>query len=113
MLNATAGRDIEFSSARDDDLQPQGLCGCIGQGLQETWATLSITTLVKCINDKDESVLRVAKKGADEIKEERAFQGLRSKFWVVSKVFCYHGSKRGEVYGEFVDTSGEDVYGLA
>src|SRR5258706_8302140 len=104
---------IDFGSARDDDLQPRSLCGCIGQDLQETWATLSIATLVKCVNDKDESVLRVARKGADEIKEERAFHRLRSKFWVVAKVLCYNGSKRGKVYSEFVDKSGENVYGLA
>ena len=77
------------------------------------WATFSVATLVKCVDDKDESVFRVARKGADEIKEERAFQQLRSKFGVVAKVFCYNGSKRGEVYGEFVDKSGEDVYWLA
>src|SRR5258706_5698844 len=105
--------DIDFGSARDNDLQPRSLCSRIGQGLQETWATLSITTLVKCVNDKDKSVLRVARKGSDEIKEERAFHRLRSKFWVIAKVFCYNGSKRGEVYGKFVDKSWEDVYGLA
>ncbi len=65
--------DIEFRSTGDDDLQPRSLCGCIGQDLQETWATLSIATLVKCVNYKHESVIRVARKGADEIKEERAF----------------------------------------
>src|SRR5258706_2028874 len=105
--------DIDFGSARDNDLQPRSLYGRIGQGLQETRATLSIATLVKCVNDKDKSVLRVARKGSDEIKEERAFHRLRSKFWVVAKVFCYNGSKRGEVYGEFIDKSREDVYGLA
>ena len=61
--------DIDFSSARDDDLQPRSLCGCIGQDLQDTWATSSVATLVECVNNKDESVLRVARKGADEIKE--------------------------------------------
>src|SRR5258706_12759955 len=105
--------DIDFGSARDDYLQPRSLCGCIGQDLQETWATLSIATLVKCINDKDESVLRVVREGADEIKEERVFHRLRSKVWVLAKVFCYNGSKRREEYGKFVDESGKDVYGLA
>ncbi len=66
--------DIDFGSARDNNLQPQSLCGCIDQDLQETWAGFGIATLVKCIDDKDESVVRVARKGADEIKEERAFQ---------------------------------------
>ena len=74
---------------------------------------MSITTLVKCVNDKDESVVRVTRKGVDEIKEERAFHGLRSKAWGVAKVFCYNGLKRGEEYGKFVDESGKDVDGLA
>ena len=51
--------DIGFGSAGDDDLQPRSLCSGIGQGLQETWATLSTATLVKCVNDKDERVFRV------------------------------------------------------
>ena len=105
--------DIDFSSARDDDLQPRSLCGCIGQNLQETWASLSIATLVKCVNDKDESVLRVARKGADEIKEEMAFHRLRSKVWVVAKAVGYNSSKRWEDGSEFVDECRKDVHGLA
>src|SRR5258706_6055523 len=105
--------DIEFGSAGDDNLQPRSLCGCIGQDLQERWATSSIATLVKRVNNKDESALRVARKGADEIKEERAFHRLRSEVWVVAKVFCYNGSKRGKEYGKFVDETRKDVSGLA
>ena len=105
--------DIDFGSAGDNNLQPRSLCGCTSQDLQETWATLSVATLVECINDKDESMLQVARKGADEIKEERAFHRLRSNVWVVAKVFCYNGLKRGEEFGEFVDESGEYVYRLA
>ena len=105
--------DIDFRSARDDDLQPRSLCGCIGQDLQETWARFSVATLVKCVNDKDERVLRLAWKGADKIKEERSFHRLWSKVWVVVKVFCYNGSKGGKDHGEFVDESQEDVDGLA
>ena len=104
---------IDFGSARDDDPQPRSLCGCIGQDLQETWATLSIATFVKCVNNKDESVLRVARKGADEINEKSALHCFRSKRWVLSKVFCNNGPKRGEAYGEFVNESGEDVSGAA
>ena len=54
----------------------------------------------------------MARKGADQIKEKGAFHGLRSKLWVLAKVFCHNGLKRGEVYSEFMDESGEDVYGL-
>ena len=104
--------DIDFSSAGDDDLEPRSLCSGIRQDLQDTWAALRVTTLIKCVNDKDESVLQVARKGADEIKEERAFHQLQSKIWVVAKVFCYNDSKRGEDYCKFVDESQKDVYGL-
>ena len=105
--------DIGFGSAGDDNLQPWGLRGCIGQGLQDTWATSRVATLVKCVNDKDESVHRVARKGADEIKEVRAFHRVWSKVWVVAKVFCYNGSKRREEYCEPVDESGKDVHVVA
>src|SRR5258706_271686 len=101
--------DIDFGSAGNDNLEPRGLCGGIGQDLQETCATLSIATLVKCVNNKDESVLRLARKGADKIKEEKAFHRLRSEVWVFAKVFCYNSSKGGKVYGEFVDESQKDV----
>jgi len=76
-------------------------------------AIFMVATLVKCVNDKDESVLRVARKRAEEVKEERAVHRPWSKVWVVAKVLCYNGSKRGEDYGEFVDESREDVYGRA
>src|SRR5258706_7560004 len=105
--------DIDFGSAGDDNLQPRGLCSCIGQDLQETCATLSVATLVQCVNNKDESVLRLVREGADEIEEERAFHGLQSEVWVVVKVFCYNGSKGGKEYGEFVDESRKDIDGLA
>jgi len=85
----------------------------MGQDLQKMWATFSITTLVKCVNDKDESVLRGVRKGADEIKKERAFHRLWSEVWVITKVLCYNCSKRWEDDGEFVDESRKDVHGLA
>ena len=58
-------------------------------------------------------MLRVARKGAYEIKEERPLHRLRSGVWVLAKVFCYNGSKGGKEYGKFVDESRKDVYGLA
>src|SRR5258706_13644425 len=75
-------------------------------------ATLSIATLIKCVNNKDKSVLRLARKGADEFQEERAFHRIWSDVWV-AKVFCYNSSKGGKDYGKFVDESGKDVYRLA
>ena len=104
--------DIEFGSAGNDNLQPRSLCGCIDQDLQETWTTLSIATLIKRVNNKDDSALQVARmKGADEIKEMRAFYRLKSEVWVVAKVLCYNGSKMGKKYGKFVDESRKDVSG--
>ena len=105
--------DIDFSSTGDDDLQPRNLCGHIGQDLQDTRATSSVAALIKCVDDKGESVGRVVWKGAEEIKEKSALHRLRSKIWVVVKVFCYNGSERWEDYGQFVDESRKDVYGLA
>src|SRR5258706_13572873 len=105
--------DIEFGSAGDDNLQPRSLCGGIGQDPQETWATLSIATLVKCVNDKDEWVFWVVRKGVDEVKEKSVFHRLWSKVRVVFQVFCYNGSERWEDHGEFVDESRKDIYGLA
>ena len=105
--------DIDFGSAGDDNLQPRSLCSGIVQDLQETWATSRVAALVKCVNDKGESMVRVARKGAEEINEERTFHRLRSKVWVVAKVFCYNGSKRREEYCEFVNESRKDVHGLA
>ena len=105
--------DINFGSAGDNNFQPWSLCSCACEGPQETWATLIITTLVECVNDKDEHVLQVTRKGADQIKEKRAFHHLWSKIWVVLKVFCYNGSERWEDHGKFVDEGGEDIYELA
>ena len=105
--------NIDFGSASDNNLQPWSLCGCIGQDPQETWVTQSVATFVECINDKDKSVLQVVRKGADEVKEESAIHQLQSKVWVVTKVFCYNGSKRREEHCEHMDESGKDIFGLA
>ena len=74
---------------------------------------MGVAALVKSVNDKDESAFRVVRKGAEEVKKERAFHRLRSKVWVVAKVLCYKGPKGREEDGEFVDESRKDVYGLA
>src|SRR5258706_6302470 len=105
--------DIEIGSAGDDDLQPRSLSSGIGQDLQETWAASSVATLVKCVNDEDERVLRVARKRADEIKKKRAFHRVRSEVWVVAKVFRYNGPKRREEYCELVDESRKNIHVVA
>ena len=64
--------------------------------------TPRVTTLVERVNNKDEGVLRAARKGAEE---ERAFHRLQSKVYVFVKVFWNNGSERREEYGEFVDES--------
>src|SRR5258706_4634889 len=105
--------DIDFGSAGDDRLEPLCLRGCIHRARQNTRATASVATVVKCVDDRDESVLQVGRKGADEFKKESAFHRLRSQIWVVAKAFCYNCSKRGEDYGQFVDESWKDIHGLA
>jgi len=105
--------DIEFGPAGDDNLEPGSVCSCIGQDLQEAWAISSGATLVESVNDKDEGVLRLDRKGANEIKEEGRFHRLRSQVWVVTKVLRHDGSKRREEYGEFVDKRWKNVGGLA
>ena len=71
--------------------------------------TSSVATLVKCVNDKGKSALWVARKAADEIKEERATHQLQSQVWVVTKALCYNGSERWEDHREFVDEDQKDV----
>jgi hypothetical protein len=73
----------------------------------------SAATFVECVNDKDERYVWVARKGTDEVKEERVFHRLWCQVWVVTKTFRYNGSKRGEDSGEFVDESRKDISGLA
>ena len=62
--------NIDFGSTGDDNLKPRGLCGCIGQNLQDVSTTLGVATPVKGINDKDEGTVWMARKGVDEIKDE-------------------------------------------
>jgi hypothetical protein len=62
--------DIDFGSTGDDNLEPRSVCGGVCQGLQDVWTTLSAATLIKCVNDKDESPFWEARKFADEFKEE-------------------------------------------
>ena len=49
------------------------MCGSLGQNLQEDWTILIVTTFIECIN---ESVLGVARKVADEVKEDRILHQL-------------------------------------
>ena len=105
--------DSGFSSAGDDNLEPRNLCSGIGQGSQDTWATFIVATLVECINDKNECVIRVARKGAKEAKEKRAIDQPWSEVRVVVKMLYYNGSQRGDDHGEFVDESRQDVYRFA
>ena len=46
--------DIDFSSASDDNLEPQSLCAGINQDFQDTWATSIVSTLVECAQDGKE-----------------------------------------------------------
>jgi hypothetical protein len=62
--------DIDFLSTGDDNLEPRSACGRVCQGLQDAWTTLRAAALIKCVNDKDESLFRDSRKFADEVKEE-------------------------------------------
>src|SRR5258708_270993 len=87
--------------------------GRIGQKPQEDWTTMNVAAFIECINDKGESVLWVARKGEDEIKEERILHRLWCQVWVVAETVCHNGSKRGENSREFVDESRKDIRELA
>ena len=45
--------------------------GSLDQDFQDDWAFLSVSTFVERVNDNDESVFWVARKVADQVKEER------------------------------------------
>src|SRR5258706_254558 len=105
--------DIDFGPTGDDNLEPRNLCSGIGQDPQDTWSTSSVATLVKCINDKNESVIRVARNGVEEVKQKRAIHRARSEVRVVTQVLCYNGSKRGDDHVKILDESWKDVHLLA
>ena len=63
--------DINFGSTGDDNFEPRRMCGHFGQNLQEDWSTPIVSTLVKSVDDKYESLFWVAREFADEVKKER------------------------------------------
>src|SRR5258706_2639670 len=101
--------DIVFGSTGDDDFEPRSTCNRVAQNPQEHWTIFVVTTFIECINDKDESVLRVAREAADEVKEERIFHRSRCQIWVAAKTVCHDPSKRGEDFSEFGDESRKNV----
>src|SRR5258708_26533354 len=105
--------NIGFRSTRDDNFEPRSVSSRVGQIPQEDRTTLRVATFVECINDKDESVFRVARKGADEFKEEMILHRLWCQVWVIAKTVCYNLSKSREYSREFVDESWKDIFGLA
>src|SRR5260221_13460848 len=105
--------NIGFRSTRDDNFEPRSVCSRVGQILQEGRTTLLVATLIECIDDKDERVFRVARKGADEFNEEIILHRLWCQVWVIAKTVCYNLSKWREYPREFVDESGKDISRLA
>src|SRR5260370_29249983 len=105
--------DVDFGPARDDDFEPRSVCSRIGQNLQEDWTVMNVTAFIECVNDNDESVLWVAREGADEIKEERILHRLWCQVWVVAQPVSHNGSKKGEASCEFVDETRKDISELA
>ena len=102
--------DIDFGSTGNDNLEPRGLCGYIGQGLQDISATLIVATLIKCVNDKGARMLiRLARHGEDKIEEICVCHRLRCHVRFTTKLFCHNPSKSRGDFGEFIDESWEDV----
>ena len=104
--------DDDFRSAGDDNPQPGCLCSRVGQSPQDAKPTPNVATLIKCINNKDQCMRWVARKGADEIKKERVFHGLWCHIGVNTEMFCHNASKSGENYCEFGGESRKDISGL-
>jgi hypothetical protein len=84
----------------------------VRQSLQDVWTTLGGATLIRYVNDKDESPFWEATKFADEVKEE----------WCSIVSGTMLGSlgrrsatmfRKGEEYCELVDKSRKDISGLA
>ena len=75
-------------------LSHRNRCNHIGQDFQDTWTTLSFTTIVKRVNDKDETGLG-GKERADGMKEESVFQRMRFQIRVVEKTVFHSTPKRG------------------
>src|SRR5258706_5900116 len=65
--------DINFWSTGGDNPEPRSMCSGVCQDLQDlqdVWVSLGATTLIKCVNDKDESPFWDARKFANEVEEE-------------------------------------------
>ena len=62
--------DIGFGSTSNDDLKPWGAFDRVYQSLQDAGTTLRVATLIKCVDDEDESTLWEERKFADEVDEE-------------------------------------------
>ena len=68
--------DVGFGSTGDDNFEPRSNSGRFGQSLQDDWSTLIVSTLVKSVDDKNESMVWVARKCVNEVKEERVLHCL-------------------------------------
>ena len=106
--------DIDFRSTRNDNLEPRGMRGGVGQSPQDAWTSETVAILINCVDNKDESTFGRARKFADERKEKKRVLYRRwHQIWIVTQAFYHEASKRGEYYREFVDESGQDISGFA
>src|SRR5258706_10042934 len=71
--------------------------------------TLTVTTFIKCVNDKDEHTLWVVRKGSNEILKKSVPHRLWCQVCITTKVSCHNGPKWGEDFGKFVDKSWKDI----
>ena len=104
--------DIDFGSTSNDDLKPRSMHCSEGESPQDPWTSESVTTLINCVDDKDESTFGRARKFADEPKEKEGLHRPWHQVWIITQVFCNEASKRREYYRQFVDESWQDIFGL-
>ena len=105
--------DIDFGSTSDDYPEPWSMSSGVGESPQDIWTALRAATLIKCVDNKDESTFGGARKFPDELKEERVVHRPRRQVWIVTKALCYNAPKWGERSCELVDESRQDISGLA
>ena len=105
--------NIAFRSTSDNNFEPPSMRSGVGQALQDFVATESIATFINCIDDEDKSMIGVARKFADELKEERILHRPWCQVRVIIKALCHDVPKGRKAYREFVDERRQDISGLA
>ena len=77
----------------------------VGQAPQHFVTTESVARFVNCVDYKDENMVGVARKFANELKEERVVHRPWGQVRIIIKAVCHDVTKRRKAYREFVDES--------